>query len=96
MKQKRKQKMSVSEKVVRLNAAQKAKTKVKKKTVGTFLSEMKEEMKKVSWTTRDELRSCTKIVVSSIFVFGIGIYLADILIRVFLDGIKTIVSWIGG
>ncbi|MEM7174706.1 MAG: preprotein translocase subunit SecE [Chlamydiota bacterium] len=97
MKTKRKRDMSVSQKVVQLSAAQKKRGKPKgKKGIGSFFREMKEEMKRVSWTTRDELRNCTKIVVTSIFVFGMGIYLADLFIRLSLSGIENITRWIGG
>ncbi len=89
--------MSVSEKVVQLNAARKKAAKGKeKKRVGAFFGDMKEEMARVSWTTQDELRNCTKIVVTSIFAFGIGVYLADLFIRFFLSGVGQVTRWIGG
>lgn len=87
--------MTTSQKVIKLNAARKGKVKGKGGAL-TFFRDMKEEMKKVSWTTRDELRNCTKIVVTSIFVFGIGIYLADLFIQLSLSGVKTLAHWMGG
>ena len=56
---------------------------------------MKEEMKKVSWTSKEELKICGKIVIGSIFVLGIGIYLVDLFIRLTLDGIGNLVRLIG-
>lgn len=74
--------MSVSQKVASLRAAKK-----KKVAKSHFFRDMKEEMKKVSWTTKRELAVCTKIVVGSIFVLGLGIYLVDLIIRYCLQGI---------
>lgn len=83
--------MTVSQKIADLNAA-----KIKKvKRNGSFLRDMKGEMKRVSWTTKDELRTCGKIVIGSIFVLGIGIYLVDLVIRLVLDGIGNLVRLIG-
>ncbi len=69
-----------------------------KKTKGllNFISELKEELKKVTWTTRSELLSSTKIVILSIFGFGIGIYLVDLLIKGVLESVKRIAYFIFG
>lgn len=88
---KKKPDMTVSQKIAELNGT-KAK-KAKRKTF--FLREMKEEMKKVSWTSKEELRTCGKIVVGAIFFLGIGIYLVDLFIRLTLSGIGNLVRLIG-
>jgi len=88
---KKKPNMTVSQKIADLNAAKKKKAKGK----GNFFHDMKEEMKKVSWTSKDELKTCGKIVIGSIFVLGIGIYLVDLFIRLTLDGIGNLVRLIG-
>lgn len=46
-----------------------------------FVGEVKQELKKVDWTSKEELISYTKIVLSSMFIFGIFVYLADICIQ---------------
>ena len=69
------------------------KKRVRKK--GTFLQDMKEEIKKVSWTSREELKNCGKIVIGSMFILGIGIYIVDLFIRLSLDGIKNLARLIG-
>lgn len=69
--------------------------KVKKKRVG-FLQQLKDELKKVTWTSKEELFLCTKVVLGVIFAFGIGIYLVDLLIKGVLDGLKAIFFWIAG
>ena len=88
---KKKPNMTVSQKIADLNAAKKKKAKRK----GNFFQEMKEEMRKVSWTSKDELKTCGKIVIGSIFVLGVGIYFVDLFIRLTLDGIGNLVRLIG-
>ena len=87
---KKKPEMSVSTKIADLSAA-----KQKKKKRGSFFQGMKEEMKKVSWTSKEELKTCGKIVIGSIFVLGLGIYLIDLFIRLVLSGIGNLVRLIG-
>jgi len=82
--------MSVSQKIAELSAAKKKKAKTK----SHFFKDMKEEMKKVSWTTREELLTCTRIVVGAIFALGIGIYAVDLFIRFVLQGIGSLVRLI--
>jgi preprotein translocase subunit SecE len=60
------------------------------------IREFKEELKKVSWTTKDELKLFTKIVIGATFVFGLGIYLVDLIIKGCLHQIGNIVRWIFG
>ena len=86
---KKKPDMSVSQKIAEISAAKKK----KKKT--SLLKDMKEEMKRVSWTTQDELKTCGKIVVGAIFFLGLGIYVVDLVIRMVLSGIGNIVRLIG-
>ncbi|MCP5509968.1 MAG: preprotein translocase subunit SecE [Chlamydiales bacterium] len=73
-----------------------AKQKAKKLQQGHFLQDTKEELKKVSWTSKKELISYTKVVIFSTFVFGFAIYLADLSIRGGLDGLSNIVRWMVG
>ena len=79
--------MSISQKVVDLHAKKK-----KKKT--SFFHDIKEEMKKVSWTSKDEIKVCTKIVLGAIFVLGMGIYFIDLVLRGTLQGITNITHFI--
>ena len=60
----------------------------KRKGPLTFISELKDELKKVSWTTKPELTSATKTVVASVFCFGIGIYFVDLVIKGALELVK--------
>ncbi len=56
-----------------------------KTTTFSYVHALKEELKKVSWTNKAELRFCTKLVVGAIFCFGLGIYGADLMVRGVLD-----------
>jgi preprotein translocase subunit SecE len=62
-----------------------------KKKMGIVIREFKDELKKVSWTTKEELKLFTKIVVGTIFTFGLGIYFADLVIKGFLQLIGRLV-----
>lgn len=68
----------------------------RKKFAFTFIRDLKEELKKVSWTTKQELILCTKIVVWSTFIFGLGIYIADLMIKSSLELIKLVLHFIFG
>ena len=57
---------------------------------------MKEELKKISWTTKDELKVYTKIVVATTFIFGIVIYIADIVMQRALTGAGAIFRFFVG
>lgn len=61
-----------------------------------YFRELKEELKKVTWTTKDELIFCTKIVVGSTFIFGLGIYFIDLGIKTVLNGVGLVVRLIFG
>ena len=70
---------------------------VQEKKAGTsYIRELKEELQKVTWTTKDELALCTKIVVGATFMLGLGIYIADLVIKGFLNGIGSFVHLIFG
>lgn len=60
----------------------------KRKGPLTFISELKDELKKVSWTTKPELISATKTVIAAVFCFGIGIYFVDLVIKGALELVK--------
>lgn len=50
-----------------------------------FLSGVKQEFNRIEWTSQDELKSYTKIVVGSTFIFGLSIYIIDLALRGALD-----------
>lgn len=61
-----------------------------------FLRDLKEELRKVSWTSREELVFATKAVVGTTFFLGLGIYLVDLIIKGFLDLVALVVRYVFG
>ena len=49
-------------------------TAARQKSAANLLVILKLRFKKISWTSREELKVYTKIVVGATFVFGMGIY----------------------
>ncbi|KPK32739.1 MAG: hypothetical protein AMS24_03290 [Chlamydiae bacterium SM23_39] len=56
----------------------------------SYFRRVLQELKKVSWTSKEELIKSTKIVVISTFISGIGVYVIDIFIRNFMKIIGKI------
>jgi preprotein translocase subunit SecE len=71
-------------------------TKVEGRKLITFVGDVKQELKKVEWTNKDELKSYTKIVLVSIAVFGMFIYLIDLIMHGFLRGINLLIKFFTG
>ena len=61
-----------------------------------WLQGIKDELKKVSWTSKDELKKSTKIVLASTFFVGLGIYCVDLTIRQCLEGFHVLARFIFG
>lgn len=58
----------------------------------SWLEGMRSEFKKISWTSRQELKVYTKVVIASTFVVGLGIYVLDLLARGALNAIGSLVK----
>jgi preprotein translocase subunit SecE len=54
-------------------------------TVSQFLTEVRAEMKKVTWPARDEVVSYTIVVVVTVVLMGGLVYLADIVFTKLVD-----------
>lgn len=61
-----------------------------------FGREVKKELKKIEWTTKDELKSYTKIVIISTFLFGMGVYFIDLIVQSFLNAIHLLSKFLTG
>ena len=61
----------------------------------SYLREVQNELKRVTWTSRAELLLSTKAVVIATFVFGFAIYVADLAIRGCVDALSYLVRLIG-
>jgi preprotein translocase SecE subunit len=62
--------------------------KVKKES---FITSLKSELKKITWPSRVSLKSSAKIVIISMFVFGLGIYCADLFVNKALSMLNSVV-----
>ena len=60
------------------------------KGIAEFGRDIKEELRKVEWTSKQELIAYTKIVVVSMFLFGTAIYFIDLIIQGALSGINML------
>lgn len=61
-----------------------------------FIAEIKSEIFKINWSTREELLTYTKIVVVATFVFGMAIYGTDLAIQGSLNILDMILRFIAG
>ena len=68
----------------------------KRVAIGSWLGEVKEEFKKITWTNKEELKLYTKIVVGATFIVGLGIYLLDLAAQGTLSGVGALVKAIAG
>lgn len=66
------------------------------KKVQSFVADVKGEIQKITWTSREELVVYTKIVVGATFVFGMSIYLLDLLIQGTLGSLNFLLHLISG
>jgi preprotein translocase subunit SecE len=62
----------------------------------SYFREVQEELKKVTWTTKEELIFSTKAVIIATFAFGFSIYMADLVIRGCLESISYVARLIFG
>ena len=61
-----------------------------------FITEIKSEIQKITWTNKDELIFYTKLVVGATFAFGMSIYLLDLLIQGTLGTLNFVLHLISG
>lgn len=59
-----------------------------------FVGDIKGELKRISWTSPEELRTYTKIVVGTTFFFGMGIYFMDLIIQAGLWILESALQWV--
>lgn len=66
------------------------------KKVVHFMGEIKQEFKRIEWTSKEEIRAYTKIVLGSTFFFGMAVYFSDLAIQGVLKAIHTLVAILVG
>ncbi|MES2273417.1 MAG: preprotein translocase subunit SecE [Chlamydiota bacterium] len=62
----------------------------------SYFREVQNELKKVTWTSKEELILCTKAVIMATFIFGLAIYVVDLGIRGSLEMAGAFVRMIFG
>jgi preprotein translocase subunit SecE len=62
------------------------------KTMPTFFSEVRAELKKVTFPSRDEVVGTTIVVVVASFVFAVFLFLADVVILKAYQGIFRVLG----
>lgn len=67
-----------------------------KKKKSSFFREVQSELKKVNWTSKEELKTCTKIVIGATFMLGLGIYFSDVVIQRTLQLISSFSKFMWG
>ena len=60
------------------------------KKKSSYFREVKNELKKVTWTSKVELIFCTKAVIIATFLFGFAIYLVDLAIGGILNAANSL------
>lgn len=56
--------------------------------------DVKSEFSKITWTSPEELKLYTKIVVGAALFLGLGIYFVDVMIRFSLSALEAAMRWI--
>lgn len=65
------------------------------KSFSDFIADVKSEIKKITWTSREELQTYTKIVVLATFFFGMAIYGLDLMIQGTLSVLTLLLNLMG-
>ncbi len=60
------------------------------------IEDVKTELKRVTWTSKEELQVYTKIVVGATFTVGMLVYTTDIVIKTALETINFVLRAFGG
>ncbi len=60
--------------------------------IKTFLQEVVVETKKVSWPSRDEVVATTVVVIAASFVFGIFLYVCDLVFFRLVEWVIKVLS----
>ncbi len=61
-----------------------------------FLGEVKQEFWRINWTTPQELRTSTKVVLGGMLLAGFVIYGVDLILQGMLSLLNTLSVWIAG
>ena len=71
-------------------------TTIAERKKSSYFRDVKDELRKVTWTSKAELIFCTKAVIIATFVFGLTIYAVDLGIRGLIDLAGSVVRMVFG
>jgi len=57
----------------------------------SFVTSLKKEAAKITWPSKKSLRTSVKVVIISMFVFGLGIYCADLFVNKALTMLNSVI-----
>ena len=84
--------MSSDVKLVQSKPKSKASNPQSIEKVADFANEVKAEINRIHWTSKEELVNYTKIVICATFIAGLAIYLLDLTIQAFLSSLSYVVQ----
>jgi preprotein translocase subunit SecE len=61
-----------------------------------FVEDVKAEFLKIQWTENEEILAYAKVVLLTTFIFGMGIYIVDVVIQRLLMSLDVIFKWLVG
>ena len=61
-----------------------------------YFREVQRELGKINWTSKEELKTLTKIVIVSTFFLGLGIYFIDLMVRSSMSLLELLTKIIAG
>lgn len=67
-----------------------------RKKARDIIGDMKAEIMKISWTSPEELKTYTKIVVGATFFCGLGLYAMDLVIQTSLNLLESAIRIVVG
>lgn len=67
-----------------------------RKKARDFIGDIKSELMKINWTSPEELKTYTKIVVGATFFCGMGLYAMDIIIQTSLNMLESVLRLVVG
>ena len=61
-------------------------------TVGDFATEVRDEIRKVSWPDREQLKESTLVIVVFVVIVSVLMAIMDWVVRVGLDGVMSVLG----
>ena len=62
------------------------------KRIGNYLNEIRGELKKVTWPTKNDMQKTTIAVIISSLIFGIYLFLVDVIFSKIINGVIDLIK----